>query len=117
MKLSFIQYIWLLLALVVLLPQIQSEVVTFRFPEYDYKETSKNELAFREYESACDQSTRCSIFDGIDKTKCVRECVSPSCYHEIYKFDEVCRSLTNRAVDLESANHDMPVQLHGPAFC
>lgn len=42
MKLSFIQYIWLLLALVVLLPQIQSEVVTFRFPEYDYKETSKN---------------------------------------------------------------------------
>uniref|UniRef100_A0A8D8FBJ0 (northern house mosquito) hypothetical protein n=1 Tax=Culex pipiens TaxID=7175 RepID=A0A8D8FBJ0_CULPI len=89
MKLSFIQYIWLLLALVVLLPQIQSEVVTFRFPEYDYKETSKNELAFREYESACDQSTRCSIFDGIDKTKCVRECVSPSCYHEIYKFDEL----------------------------
>uniref|UniRef100_A0A8D8ILP8 (northern house mosquito) hypothetical protein n=1 Tax=Culex pipiens TaxID=7175 RepID=A0A8D8ILP8_CULPI len=89
MILSFIQYIWLLLALVVLLPQIQSEVVTFRFPEYDYKETSKNELAFREYESACDQSTRCSIFDGIDKTKCVRECVSPSCYHEIYKFDEL----------------------------
>ncbi|EDS32200.1 conserved hypothetical protein [Culex quinquefasciatus] len=89
MKLNFIQYIWLLLAFVVLLPQIQSEVVTFRFPEYDYKETSKNELAFREYESACDQSTRCSIFDGIDKTKCVRECVSPSCYHEIYKFDEL----------------------------
>lgn len=44
MQLNFIQYIWLLIAMVVLLPQIQSEVVTFRFPEYDYKETSKNVL-------------------------------------------------------------------------
>ncbi|XP_035910480.1 uncharacterized protein LOC118511469 [Anopheles stephensi] len=63
--------------------------VVFQFPEYDFKETSKNELTFREYESACDQSNRCAEFDGIERTRCVRECISPSCYQEIYKFDEL----------------------------
>uniref|UniRef100_A0A182MUE2 Uncharacterized protein n=1 Tax=Anopheles culicifacies TaxID=139723 RepID=A0A182MUE2_9DIPT len=63
--------------------------VVFQFPEYDFKETSKNELTFREYESACDQSNRCTEFDGIERTRCVRECISPSCYQEIYKFDEL----------------------------
>ncbi|XP_053672981.1 uncharacterized protein LOC128723282 [Anopheles nili] len=63
--------------------------VVFQFPEYDFKETSKNELTFREYESACDQSNRCTILDGIERTRCVRECISPSCYQEIYKFDEL----------------------------
>uniref|UniRef100_A0AAG5DH57 Uncharacterized protein n=1 Tax=Anopheles atroparvus TaxID=41427 RepID=A0AAG5DH57_ANOAO len=64
--------------------------VVFQFPEYDFKETSKNEITFREYESACDQSSRCAtIDDGIGRTRCVRECVSPSCYQEIYKFDEL----------------------------
>ncbi|XP_053690104.1 uncharacterized protein LOC128738770 [Sabethes cyaneus] len=81
-----------LLYVIFLLPLALSDngKVVFQFPEYDYKETSKNELAFREFESACDQSARCSSFaDGIQKTRCVRECVSPSCYQEIYKFDEL----------------------------
>ncbi|XP_052859906.1 uncharacterized protein LOC128267157 [Anopheles cruzii] len=64
-----------------------ADKVVFQFPEYDYKETSKNEITFREFESACDQ--RCAGFDGIERTRCVRECVSPSCYQEIYKFDEL----------------------------
>ncbi|XP_041770490.1 uncharacterized protein LOC121592772 [Anopheles merus] len=66
-----------------------ADKVVFQFPEYDFKETSKNELTFREYESACDQSNRCAEFDGIERTRCVRECISPSCYQEIYKFDEL----------------------------
>lgn len=95
--------------------------VVFSFPEYDYKESPKNvslnyrffvsdknsgiariwcingsiflqELTFREYESACDQSSRCERLTSIARMKCVRECISPSCYREIYEFDDVSDS-------------------------
>lgn len=90
--------------------QMNSDKAVFQFPEYDYKETSKNvvkivynlhvqysiiclkfqELTFREYEASCDSSSRCSqLHLGVDRTKCVRECISPSCYYDIYRFDEV----------------------------
>lgn len=91
------------------LVKCQSNKVVFQFPEFDYKETSKNviksfykqnvlifklffnfqDLTFREFESACDQSSRCLSLVGIFRQRCVRECVSPSCYKEIYRFDEV----------------------------
>ncbi|XP_055320545.1 uncharacterized protein LOC129577472 [Sitodiplosis mosellana] len=63
--------------------------VIFQFPEYDYKETSKNELSYREFESACDQSKRCEPLARMARLRCVRECISPSCYQEIYEFDEL----------------------------
>ncbi|XP_058123517.1 uncharacterized protein LOC131294680 [Anopheles ziemanni] len=74
---------------VILFANAFADKVVFQFPEYDFKESSKNELKFREYESACEQSYRCATLDGIERTRCVRECMSPSCYQEIYKFDEL----------------------------
>ncbi|KAF3428829.1 hypothetical protein E2986_13305 [Frieseomelitta varia] len=66
---------------------------TFTFPEYPYKETTKNELLFRQFEQACEESGACKMLlperSGIAKTKCIRECVSPSCYKEIYLFDQL----------------------------
>lgn len=47
------------------------------------------ELSYREFESACDQSKRCEQLGGISRERCVRECISPSCYKEIYEFDAV----------------------------
>lgn len=46
---------------------------------------------FTEFESACEQSDRCVKMDaaGIEFNRCVRECVSPICYKEIYRFDEL----------------------------
>lgn len=94
----------------------------FQFPEFDYKETSKNvsfmlfvlvkidfsnlckiyrsvsylkvffqELSYREFESACEQSINCKELpvDGIQRQRCIMECISPSCYQDIYRFDEV----------------------------
>ncbi|XP_032679701.1 uncharacterized protein LOC116848062 isoform X2 [Odontomachus brunneus] len=66
---------------------------TFTFPEYPYKETTKNELLFRQFEQACEESGACKMLShrsGVAKTKCIRECVSPSCYKEIYLFDQGC---------------------------
>lgn len=46
-------------------------------------------MAFHEYESACEQSPSCSQLASISRVRCVRECVSPSCYSEIYQSDQV----------------------------
>ncbi|XP_033226207.1 uncharacterized protein LOC117178822 [Belonocnema kinseyi] len=69
------------------------EAKTFSFPEYPYKETSKNELLFREFEQACEESGTCKSLtqerNSAAKTRCIRECVSSSCYKEIYLFDQL----------------------------
>ncbi|KAL6445437.1 hypothetical protein ACFW04_002311 [Cataglyphis niger] len=67
---------------------------TFTFPEYPYKETTKNELLFRQFEQACEESGACKMQSqhrsgDVAKTRCIRECVSPSCYKEIYLFDQL----------------------------
>jgi len=61
----------------------------FTFPEFQYKESSKNEVAFREFESACEQSPTCAHMSGISRVRCVRECISPSCYQDIYQSDQL----------------------------
>ncbi|KAG6465385.1 hypothetical protein O3G_MSEX015121 [Manduca sexta] len=65
--------------------------VTFTFKEYQYKDSPKNEMTFREFETACEQSSACSHLSGLQKTRCVRECVSPSCYRELYQADPVMK--------------------------
>ncbi|GLV38775.1 uncharacterized protein CBL_05773 [Carabus blaptoides fortunei] len=66
---------------------IESERVTFTFPEFQYKETNKNELTFREFESACDQSPSCQKLTGVSRILCIRQCISPSCYQDLYSYD------------------------------
>ncbi|XP_011306325.1 uncharacterized protein [Fopius arisanus] len=81
------------LFLLVLVSKSQQQAKTFVFPEYPYKETSKNELLFREFEQACEESGACKSLSqqrsAVAKTRCIRECVSPSCYREIYLFDQL----------------------------
>lgn len=105
----------------------------FQFPEFDYKETSKNvsddnlsfiqqtksnrffhstqfhklnvqELSYREFESACDQSANCKELplDSIQRRRCVMECISPSCYQDIYRFDEVL--CTEKSININWSN-------------
>uniref|UniRef100_T1GRU8 Uncharacterized protein n=1 Tax=Megaselia scalaris TaxID=36166 RepID=T1GRU8_MEGSC len=42
----------------------------FSFPEYAYKQTNKNELTYREFEVACENSKSCLDLEGVDKVKC-----------------------------------------------
>lgn len=50
---------------------------------------SHQEKVWSEYEVACAQSPRCLELRGVHHTRCVRQCVSPSCYLDIYTHDEV----------------------------
>lgn len=57
--------------------------------KYQHFQYSLQELSYREFESACEQSKRCEHLTRIVRVRCVRECISPSCYQEIYELDEV----------------------------
>lgn len=61
----------------------------YKFSEFPYYETRKNEALFREYVKACEQSPACWSPPGskIDQTNCVRQCISPICYTELYSLD------------------------------
>ncbi|KRT86825.1 hypothetical protein AMK59_2224, partial [Oryctes borbonicus] len=61
--------------------------VVYTFTEFPYKESAKNEAMFREYEAACEAS--CSGKKGVSKVLCIRQCVSPSCYKDLYQQDQL----------------------------
>ncbi|XP_064556491.1 uncharacterized protein LOC135440991 [Drosophila montana] len=69
----------------------QSRAATFHFPEYAYKETSKNEITYHDYELACGQNSQCVNANSamVSKLNCLRQCISHSCYQDIYAFDEL----------------------------
>nr|XP_014277326.1 uncharacterized protein LOC106681496 isoform X2 [Halyomorpha halys] len=45
-------------------------------------------MAFREFEAACEQNPTCSLQKSLSRLKCVRECISPICYQQIYYQDQ-----------------------------
>ncbi|XP_071534650.1 uncharacterized protein [Panulirus ornatus] len=67
----------------------QAQTVTYTFTQFPYKESVANEKVWSEYEVACAQSPRCLELRGVHHTRCVRQCVSPSCYLDIYTHDEL----------------------------
>ncbi|XP_073980151.1 uncharacterized protein isoform X1 [Rhodnius prolixus] len=76
--------------LFIIFPQMYYfQKTSFVFPEYPYKETNKNEMAFREYEAVCEQNPACSLKKSLARVKCIRECISPVCYQQIYYHDQL----------------------------
>ncbi|XP_050332833.1 uncharacterized protein LOC126761015 [Bactrocera neohumeralis] len=69
--------------------QTLPKAATFHFPEYAYKETSKNEILYHEFETACERNTLCENLEAVMKKSCVRRCISYTCYQDIYGFDEL----------------------------
>ncbi len=60
----------------------------FRFPFYAFKSRrAKNENFVRRLSRQCEPM--CERESGIDYTNCVRRCMSPFCYEQIYAFDEL----------------------------
>ncbi|KAJ8958859.1 hypothetical protein NQ318_019626 [Aromia moschata] len=70
---------------VLLLSWCHAQKVTYTFPEFPYKETNKNEVMFREVEAACERG--CLGRNGVSKILCIRQCISPSCYRDLYQAD------------------------------
>lgn len=85
------------------------------------------EVAYREFESACEQSPSCAPLKGLERLKCVRECISPTCYQQLYYRDQVglhqhihgenCMSSQQKIVASElrmcdSAHKKLPLQMY-----
>lgn len=45
------------------------------------------EIMFREVEATCERG--CLGKNGVSKILCVRQCISPSCYRDLYQGDVV----------------------------
>ena len=45
---------------------------TYKFEEFPYFETRKNEALFREYVKACEQTPACWNLEDVEQTNCVR---------------------------------------------
>ncbi|KAG5897444.1 hypothetical protein JTB14_002705 [Gonioctena quinquepunctata] len=67
------------------LHQSFGEKVIYTFSEFPYKESNKNEVMFREVEAACERG--CYGRNGVSKILCIRQCVSPTCYKDLYQSD------------------------------
>ena len=63
------------------------EPTQYKFKEFSYYETRKNEALFREYVKACEQSPECwappYTDSALERTACIRLCVSQTCYSEV----------------------------------
>ncbi|KAK6638425.1 hypothetical protein RUM44_008854 [Polyplax serrata] len=65
----------------------KEDKVVYKFQEFFYKGNTKNEIAFREFESACEQSPDCISEVGPARSACVQRCISPSCHQDLYGDD------------------------------
>ena len=54
-----------------------SDPVPYKFQEFPYFETRKNEALFREYVKACEQTPSCCHLEGVEQTSCVRQVIPP----------------------------------------
>lgn len=66
-------------------------LIVLQFPDNSLASLLK-ELSYNEFESACKQSTPCIEIDpvgSLERLKCIRECISPSCYQEIYRINDL----------------------------
>lgn len=61
----------------------------YSFKEYSYVALPKYETYFQEFQSACKQNPSCQLLEGVDRLNCIRECISPTCYIELYQGDKL----------------------------
>ncbi|PIK42657.1 hypothetical protein BSL78_20488 [Apostichopus japonicus] len=83
---------WILLILVVLLSSIcdwTDGKVAYQFKQHYYRKKPKVEKRFKLARKLCLDTEACRNLHGQDLSKCLRQCLAPSCYEEIYGDDEI----------------------------
>ncbi|XP_046841554.1 uncharacterized protein LOC124435609 [Xenia sp. Carnegie-2017] len=61
----------------------------FHFKRYSFRRKGGNERRYRSQEENCKQNERCQSLHGLDREKCVKICISESCYEELYSWNEL----------------------------
>ncbi|XP_064626046.1 uncharacterized protein LOC135486864 [Lineus longissimus] len=68
---------------------IEVDGVEFSFKRYPYKKKQKNEKKYKNIIQRCEEDPECALLTGLEQTKCLRQCASPTCYDELYVWDEL----------------------------
>ncbi|EDV22183.1 uncharacterized protein TRIADDRAFT_8601, partial [Trichoplax adhaerens] len=63
--------------------------IQFQYPYYYYKKRSYHERRFYEKQELCAHLPNCTALGGILQDRCIRQCISPSCYGSLYAWDEL----------------------------
>lgn len=61
----------------------------FPFPKYAYRKKQKHERSIRQLRQRCEGSKDCENKLGVDYVACIRNCMSPQCYQQLYSFNEL----------------------------
>jgi len=75
--------------LTVLSMEYPPRVFEFPFKRYGYKKKQKSEKKIKSMKIHCEHVDECTDLRGVALTNCVRRCMSPHCYNELYASDEL----------------------------
>jgi len=64
-------------------------VFEFPFKRYGYKKKQKSEKRIKSLKIQCEHTDECKDLRGVALTACVRKCMSPVCYNDLYALDEL----------------------------
>ncbi|XP_076434711.1 uncharacterized protein LOC143274699 [Babylonia areolata] len=81
----FIIAVALFLMTELLFPVTQARV-QYQFKRYTYRK-KRDDKKYRNAKQRCEMSSECHGLWGVDHTKCVRICISETCYNELYGDD------------------------------
>lgn len=84
-KRSSVWFVLLLLLLLDILSIVDARV-EFQFKRYTYRK-KRDDKKYRTARQRCEMSAECQGIFGVDHTRCVRMCISETCYNELYGDD------------------------------
>ena len=84
-KRSLVLLVLVLLLLMEFLSPVDARV-EFQYKRYTYRK-KRDDKKYRTAKQRCEMSSECQGIFGVDHTKCVRICISETCYNELYGED------------------------------
>lgn len=76
----------LLILLIDILPAIIAGPAVYQWKHYTYRK-KRDDKKYRNARQRCEMSLECQNLYGVENTKCVRMCISETCYNELYGDD------------------------------
>ena len=84
-KRSLVLLVLVLLLLMEILLPVDARV-EFQYKRYTYRK-KRDDKKYRTAKQRCEMSSECQGIFGVEHTKCVRICISETCYSELYGED------------------------------
>lgn len=89
MKPSHLKCLWVLLVLVLLVDCLtEAAKVEYQYKKYTYRK-KRDDKIYKNKKQPCEVNPDCLAKRGAQQAVCIRQCVSETCYQDIYGEDEL----------------------------